>query len=283
MTYTAQRGEDQLLEKIFAVVGPTNKWCVEFGAADGQHRSNTWFFINEQDWSSVQIEAARTINLSLRTPWADSFEKLRQRYENNPRVICLNKQVGLEGEHRLDAILAATPLPRNFDLLSIDVDGLDYDIWQSLANYQPRVVIIEHNKTIPIEISFHSPQGSSLRALAELGRRKGYELAAANDLNGIFVERSLFSKLEIADNAPEKLWPTHHPYRMYATENNLGSLNFFGPPRVRWARGVDGTLPGQIKAGHYAWLPEGEETLPLPVISTPPRRYFSGWLRQWLT
>ncbi|CAN0123266.1 unnamed protein product [Heterosigma akashiwo] len=33
-----------------------NKWCVEFGAWDGKHLSNTWSLINEHGWSSVQIE-----------------------------------------------------------------------------------------------------------------------------------------------------------------------------------------------------------------------------------
>lgn len=278
-TYTSQRGEDRILQALFAIIKPTSQWCVEFGATDGRHKSNTWYWINHQGWHSVQIEAARDINLGLRSSHRWSFEALFQRYKNSGRVICLNEWVGSTGPQRLDTLLARTALPREFDLLSIDIDGNDYAIWDSLADYSPRVVVIEHNKTIPIEINFHSDRGSSLRALVALGKRKGYELAAANDLNGILVRQDLFSQLGMSSNDPEELWQGHEQYRMYLEETNQG-LVFRGSNRLRWVRGHDSTLRGQLKSGQYVVISPEITSLPAQAPTSLPI-HLSGWLRHW--
>lgn len=279
--YMSQRGEDRILQKLFEIIGTRSKWCVEFGATDGKHRSNTWFWINKQGWSSVQIEAARDHHLNLRTPTQESFDALQKRYKDNKKVFTLNRWVGADKESSLDSILATTPIPSEFDLLSLDVDGAEYDIWNSLQKYKPRVLIVEHNKTIPIEVTFHSDRGSNLRALAELGKSKGYELVAANDLNGIFVRQEDFFKLNIKNNSPEKLWAGHEKYRMYLTEEGNTDMNFHGDNRVRWVRGNDGTLGGEIRAGHYVVIKPTQNTVPAIKLSKP-QRYISGYIRHWL-
>ena len=279
--YTSQRGEDRVLQKLFEKIGIRHNWCVEFGATDGKHRSNTWYWINKQNWSSVQIEAARDYHLNLRTRSRESFDALRERYHNNSRVICLNRWVGTDKDNSLDTLLATTPIPRTFDLLSLDVDGNEYAIWSSLKSFLPRVIVVEHNKTIPIEKNFYSDRGSSLRGLAELGKRKGYELVAANDLNGVFVQREEFGKLGIGNNSVENIWKGHEKYRMYIEEHDRGALSFYGEDRVRWVRGVDGTLRGQVRAGYYVWIPSDQETLPSVQLSQP-KRYASGLIRHWL-
>lgn len=277
--YTSQRGEDRMLQALFKEIGTTNKWCVEFGAADGQHRSNTWYWINEQGWSSIQIEAARDENLSTYIPWRDSFNALQQRYKNNEQVTCLNQFIGLDPSRRLDDVLARTALPETFDLLSLDIDGAEFDIWESLKRYHPRVVVIEHNKTIPLEVEFHSNRGSSLRALVALGKAKEYELAAANDLNGIFVRREEFSQLGIQNNSPEQLWSGRGAIEL-ALQEKGEQITLQGEDRLRWVRGVNGTLTGQIRTGHYIVVTEEQTSIPAASLPSP-RRYLSGYARRW--
>ncbi|MDP3997094.1 MAG: FkbM family methyltransferase [bacterium] len=279
--YTSQRGEDRILQKLFETIGIKNKWCAEFGAADGKHRSNTWYWINKQGWFGVQIEAARDVNLGLRIPWHDSFEALRRRYKNNKKIVCFNKWVGTKGENALDQIFRETGIPKDFDLLSMDVDGAEYDIWQAMVEYKPRVMVIEYDKTIPVEIDFHSDRGSSLRALARLGREKGYELAAANDLNGVFVRKEFFGMLGISDNDPARLWSGYEQYRVYAQKNNKGSLEFFGPNNLRWVSGKDGTLRGQFESGQYIWIKPGETSIKSKKENSKMTWYLTGWLRHW--
>ena len=53
----SQFGEDGIIEKIFEIIPLSDRWCVEFGAWDGQHHSNSWNLINNKDYSGVLIEA----------------------------------------------------------------------------------------------------------------------------------------------------------------------------------------------------------------------------------
>jgi len=92
---------------------------------------------------------------------------------------------------------------RTFDLLSIDVDGIDYHIWNSLTYFKPKIVIIEYNPTFPNEFHYVTPKsltirhGSSASALISLGNEKGYTPVAMTDTNLFFLENSLFGSLSL--------------------------------------------------------------------------------------
>jgi len=195
-------GEDGIIEKIFEVIQPANRWCVEFGAWDGRIFSNTYHLMKHAEWSGVFIEAN-----------GDKFQELLKTYQGNPRAHSLRRFVSFTGENSLDSLLRQTPLPKEFDLLSIDIDGNDYHVWESLTQYEPRVVIIEFNPTIPSHIEFVQPrdmrlqQGSSLLSLIKLGKQKGYELVCVTEYNGIFVRSSLFPAFQIRDNSIDRLRP----------------------------------------------------------------------------
>lgn len=197
----SQSGEDGVIEAIFARIGVTNRWCVEFGAWDGLHLSNTAHLIQSQDWSAVQIEAN-----------PQRFATLCTNFAGNPRVRQLNRRVGLgTGADSLNSILRTTDMPTEFDLLSIDIDGNDWHVWNNLNVYRPRVAIIEFNPTVPNDVIFiQDPkpeinEGCSAAALVQLGRRKGYELACCTAFNAIFVTWQDFPKLGIADNSLSRL------------------------------------------------------------------------------
>lgn len=212
-TVTSQYGEDGIIGRVFEIIGAENKWCVEFGA--GSDNNNTWHLINDKGWSGVLIEAHPVY-----------YKELTRNYAGNPRVVCLDDFVHWKGGNTLDSILKKTPIPRDFDFLVIDIDGHDYQVWEAVQEYCPRVVMIEYNGNIPTDISFIQPPnsrmlrtGSSLRALVELGRKKGYELVYAHIANAIFVRRELFPRFGIADNSPEALvepfWPARRFFQGY--------------------------------------------------------------------
>ena len=225
---TSEHGEDGVIEKIFEVIDEENGWCVELGALNGVHGSNVWHLIKECGWSSVLIEADQTY-----------FEKLEREYAGLDRAYCVNAFVSFEGENSLDNIFARTPLPRTFDLLSLDIDGNDHHLWESLTDYHPRVMLVEFNPTIPNEVAFIQPrdmkvfQGSSLRAFVELGKRKGYELVAANESNAFFVLKELFPKFGIADNSIDALH-TDHQYETKLFQLYDGTLRIAGYDRLLW-------------------------------------------------
>ena len=121
----------------------------------------------------------------------------------------MNRLVGFDGEYTLDKILKGTPIPHNFDFLSIDIDGNDYHVWKAMSQYKPKVICIEFNSTIPTNVAFVQPadasvvQGSSLLSLVKLGKEKGYELVSLLEFNAFFVRREFFPLFHIKNNSPE--------------------------------------------------------------------------------
>ena len=191
----SQSGEDGILAKILETLGKKDKWCVEFGAWDGEHLSNTFNLISTAGYSAVLIEGSRSRS-----------EALAKRFGNNSNVIPVHAFVGFTPADGLDSILAKTPIPKDFDLLSIDIDGNDYHVWEAVS-YTPKVVCIEYNLTIPNEVDFVQPadptvsQGASLAAIVRLGVTKGYSLVAVTSYNAIFVRSEYFPLFGIADNS----------------------------------------------------------------------------------
>lgn len=196
----SQFGEDGIIEKILETIGKTDNWCVEFGAWDGKYLSNTYNLLQNKSYSGVLIEADKT-----------KFKVLQETYKSNNKIHCVRAMVGYDTHNNLDVILAKTPIPKNFDLLSIDIDGNDFHVWEAMRTYQPKTVVIEYNPTVPNCIDFvqakamHLTQGCSVKALVRLAKSKNYELVAVTDCNCIFVDKQYFPLFNLPRNAPEDL------------------------------------------------------------------------------
>ncbi|HUO68472.1 MAG TPA: hypothetical protein VMV37_13095 [Gammaproteobacteria bacterium] len=197
---TSQNGEDGIIAKILDVIGTPCGWCVEFGAWDGRYLSNTHNLIANRGFYAVLIEGSE-----------QRFRDLQAAFKGNPKVHPVNAFVGFTEADGLDAILGRTPIPEAFDVLSIDIDGNDYHVWNAVRRYRPRVVVIEYNPTIPTAIDFVQPadlsihQGSSITALNRLAAQKGYALVAVTRQNCLFVRREYFAAFGIKDNSVASL------------------------------------------------------------------------------
>jgi hypothetical protein len=227
---TSEMGEDGIIERLFELIGVQTGWCVEFGAGDGYTSSNSWNLISRHGWRAVLIEGLAT-----------RFDALMRQHSERPGVYPLNAYVSLEGENSLDTLLQSTPIPRTFDLLSIDIDGNDWHVWKSLTLYRPRVVLVEFNPSIPNDVVFIQDcdpavhQGASLRAYVELAKEMGYELAVTTDYNAFFVDAELFPCLGIADNDIDAI------HDLGDQETKIfqlfdGSLQLAGCRRLMWHR-----------------------------------------------
>jgi hypothetical protein len=214
----SQFGEDGIIKKILDVIPNKNYWCVEFGAWDGKHLSNTRNLIENYKYSSIQIEADKK-----------KYQELKKNYSEYNNVININTLVGFTQNNNLDIILQKTIVPIDFDFLSIDVDGNDYHIWKATNKYRPKVVCIEFNQTIPTEVRFVQEantkinQGSSILSLVELGKTKNYELVSVLSNNAFFVDSKYFNYFNISDNRPQTL------------RTDLGSISYI-------FTGYDGTV-----------------------------------------
>jgi hypothetical protein len=239
---TSQCGEDGIIERIFEIIKPNHRYCVEFGAWDGKHFSNCWNLIANNEWAGLLIEGNET-----------KFQNLLVTHGNNERVSCVNKFVEFEGENSLDNILFSVNAPQDFDLLSIDIDGTDYFIWESLDSFKPSVIVIEFNPTIPNDVIFVQAkdnsvnQGCSLLSLILLGKQKGYKLICCTSWNAFFVKDELYSEFNIPNNF------IHYMYSPYSD----GRI-FQGYDSYVYVAGVDRLLWSDIpvSSGDFQVLPQ---------------------------
>lgn len=178
-----------MIEKLLEDIGLKSSTCLEFGAWDGKHLSNTWTLWAERGWDAVLIEADR-----------HRFELLKKCTENKPNVMCLCAQVGTDPESSLDQILAQSQHNMDVGVLSIDIDGDDYIIWESTA-LKAAIVVIEYNASFPPEITYvakpgtHS--GSSAAAFIALAERKGYDFVDLTKTNLLFIRSDLTERLTV--------------------------------------------------------------------------------------
>lgn len=225
----SQSGEDGIIAHIFQVIGFQSYYAVEFGAWDGIHLSNIRNLILEHDISALFIEGD-----------PDKAKDGIQNYTSYPKVKFATEYVGVKKYRRLDDILDINAVPQNVDIISIDIDGWDYWVWDSLENYRPRVVIVEFNATMYRDWAVINPSdeqtrtGSSARAFVELGVRKGYELLSIVGANLIFCIREEFYKFGNFDNSLEALWPYSELTCLFSTFNG----DVYGDPWKRNGKGV---------------------------------------------
>ncbi len=174
----SQNGEDGIVEAIFRKIGTTNKYFVEFGVEDGME-CNSRYLALHKGWKGLLMDGAEHPGTDVKSEFitAENIQALFKKYN----------------------------VPETPDLLSIDIDGNDYWVWQAINHYKPRVVIIEYNshilpeetKTIPYNPRFHwdgtDYYGASLGVLDLLGQRKGYTLICTdrNGVNAFFVRADL--------------------------------------------------------------------------------------------
>jgi len=190
----SQNGEDGIIEYLFQKIGSGSRVCCEFGAWDGIHFSNCRNLILH-GWESVMIEGD-----------PERYKDLVGTYASNPQVRCVDRYVDTGG-NRLDRILRDLDI-RELDFLSIDIDGLDYQILEDLT-ICPRVICIEvsaghepaSQTLLPTEIARRNI-GQPLGAFVRLAEAKGYDLVCYTG-NAIFVRREVGVRHSLVTYSPE--------------------------------------------------------------------------------
>lgn len=230
---TSQWGEDGIIAEIFRRIKTSSKVCVEFGAWDGIHLSNTWTLWHDSEWKAVLIEGD-----------PQRVVEMRQAFNTHKNVLIHEAWVSHTGSNKLDALLQCLIPNQSVDLLCIDVDGDDYHIFSSISRYLPRVLVIEYNPTIPPYVwAVQEPGeyfGASAKTINELAKEKGYELVAITETNCIFVQKKEFEKLEIPQLRLTDVFPTAHLMPLISsfdgvlfTVNRMSYANLEQRPRSR--------------------------------------------------
>ena len=233
----SQLGEDGMLERLLLDVGVKYQTCAEFGAWDGLFCSNTAHLWKDQGWKSLQIE-----------PNEDRFEEL-QKNTAGYEVSCF-KEIVLP-KHINRQISRIGPL----DVLSIDVDGVDYYLLEAMT-FLPRILIIEYNQSVPPHLDIRQGIASggqcfSASALAtkRLAESKGYQLAGRSESNLFFVQRGEGDPSEFYETEWDRLfsWDEY----TYLVGDMVGKVTFvgrgpywgYGEEQLDYALRTEGTDP----------------------------------------
>lgn len=199
----SQNGEDGILLYLFSLLGTTNKIAVEICAGDGIQCNATNLILNH-GWTALLVDG----NEELVQKGRAFFAAHPDTFSYPPTFV----RAWVDRES-INEVIARHGFSGEIDLLSIDLDGVDYWIWDAIDVVSPRVVVVETQciwgadraVTVPYARDFHSPLvegfgiygGASLPAFVKLGRNKGYRLVGTQALgfNAFFVREDLGAAL----------------------------------------------------------------------------------------
>jgi hypothetical protein len=242
----SQFGEDGILDTIFHFIGTESKRCIEFGAWDGFYLSNVANLFVNNNWEAILIECDPI-----------KFGELVKNVAPY-KCTCLCEPVGI-GSQSLESILTKYSIPfSTIDLLSIDIDGNDYYIFESLEKMRPRVIVCEYNPTFPAHLDIYAPYdhrsvelkcGCSVGALMRLAKQKDYTLVAITDTNAFFVRNDVMPHLSDFELSLDKIKIDR--YIRYLVTDYTGRYAVIGSENFQSPFGCNGPLPepllGKVK------------------------------------
>jgi len=192
----SQYEEDGKLLFILSIIGMQNKNFIEIGSDDGINSNCANLALNFGytglflDGNPKAVKRGRKFYAKYPHPWME-----------DPKFTC-----DLVKTDNINQLIKDANLKGNIDVLSIDIDGNDYWIWDAITEVSPNIVIIEthielgmRNIVVPYDPDYFFPgkhpiyHGASPIAMVNLAQRKGYRLVGANDLgfNFIFVKNGM--------------------------------------------------------------------------------------------
>lgn len=189
----SQWGEDGIIQFLASRVRPLESTFVEFGT-ESYAESNTRFLLVNDNWRGLVIDGSeRNVGFirSDLTYWRHDLEAVA---------------AFITADNINELIARRFPGPE-LGLLSIDIDGNDYWVWQAIEVVRPAIVVCEYNSVfgsrLPVAVPYRPDFdrtaahysnlyfGASLPALWRLAERKGYAFVGANTagLNAFFVRK----------------------------------------------------------------------------------------------
>ena len=223
----SQFGDDGIVQYLIhhLEIPPDLRTFIEFGV-ENYAESNTRFLLMNDNWRGLVIDGDPGNMAQLRA--ADYYWKhdltATAAFIDRDNVNDLFRNHGFSGE---------------IGLLSIDIDGNDYWVWERIEAVNPIVVVVEYNAvygpsravTIPYDPAFRRGRahfsnlywGCSLKALHLLARKKGYAFVGCNSAgnNAYFVRHDKLGALE-ALSVEEGFSPS----RFRESRNPGGHLNW---------------------------------------------------------
>jgi hypothetical protein len=201
----SQFGDDGIIQYLVHALEPLDHTFVEFGVQD-YREANTRFLLLHDGWRGLVMDSDPDLVARIQ---AD------EEYWRHD----LTAASAFVDRDNIDGLLRAHGFEGPLGLLSVDIDGNDYWVWERISCVTPAVVVCEYNAvfgaaravTIPYQPAFDRTRahpsnlywGASLKALAVLAERKGFAFVGTNSAgnNAYFVRRDRLGGLRPLDVA----------------------------------------------------------------------------------
>jgi hypothetical protein len=196
---SSQWGEDGIIAHVLHHVTITNPVFVEFGVQD-YTESNTRFLLRDKNWSGIVLDGSASNIALIRA------DPIYWRYNLKAETAFITRE-------NIDQLLQAQGLGGDIGLLSVDIDGNDYWVFEAISLISARILICEYNAlygpdaavAVPYEPAFERTKahyskmywGCSLAAWTHVANAKGYALVGCNSNgnNAVFVRRDCLGAL----------------------------------------------------------------------------------------
>lgn len=233
----SQNGEDGILDLLIEVLeldSPHSLYpraFVEFGVQD-YTESNTRYLLKKRNFMGFIIDGDAT--------HIESIKKDEIYWKHD-----LQAQCAFITKENINTLIKQWLDSRKLDniaILSIDIDGVDYFVWDSIECVKPAIVITEYNAifgeklcvSVPYRADFERFSahysglyfGASIKAFISLAKSKGYVFVGADSsgTNAFFIHQSLESKLLFTIATLQEYCSAHHARQSRDTFGNLSFL-----------------------------------------------------------
>ncbi len=187
----SQWGEDGIIDWLVERLPGIPETFIEFGVSD-YREANTRLLLQLRNWRGLVMDGSEANIRSIQA------QDLYWRHDLTARCAFIDRD-------NINQVIAASGLQGDIGLLSIDIDGNDYWIWQAIDAVSPVIVACEYNAvlgdrcalTVPYRADFQRTRehhsnlyfGASIRALVALGKSKGYSFVGTTSTgcNAFFV------------------------------------------------------------------------------------------------
>jgi hypothetical protein len=191
----SQWDEDGIIQYLISHLPIESKTFIEFGVQDYEE-SNTRFLLLNDHWQGAVLDGCASDIRFIQT------DRIYWEFDLQAECAWITKA-------NIDSLLRNFGFPEDVGLLSIDIDGNDYWIWEAIQSIRPRIVIVEYNSlfglhpvSVPYKENFERTAahysdlyfGCSLGALSYLAEKKGYLLVGSN----VWGHNAFFIRSDIA-------------------------------------------------------------------------------------
>jgi hypothetical protein len=197
----SQFGDDGIIQYLIHRLTPLPDSFVEFGV-ENYRESNTRFSLLNNNWRGLVLDGNQRCIDYIQA------DEICWRHTLTARSAWITRD-------NINDLLKEAEFAGEVGLLSIDIDGNDYWVWEKIDIIDPVIVIVEYNSifgpelavTMPYDRKFARHQahysgqfwGASLPALTQLANRKGYSLVGCNSAgnNAYFVHKNKIDNLPV--------------------------------------------------------------------------------------